>query len=279
MFSPLGVLDVLQVRASHPSDRKPNWVQRLAGLATKPGEKCGLDRKKHEIEPAMYTSAMAEDDRELAYYRAVEDLFAALRGVPHLLSPKDFQLLRTWWREEIPLSAIRAGITEVFARRRERGELEHVVSLSYCRHAVKAQAKRSAEMHVGAAADSTASSPADLASALDRLGSLLAASSKRVRDEKPLVAEAIDRIATEVGAAVDLPEAAVEQHLFALESALLGNCLDALDERSRSALEAEARAEAQASSASPEARDRAFLALRDRGLRKLLDLPRLELEE
>jgi len=222
---------------------------------------------------------MVEDDRELAYYRAAEDLFAALRGVPHLLSPKDFQLLRAWWRDEIPLSAIRAGITEVFARRRERGEIEHVVSLSYCKHAVKAHAKRSAEMHVGAAADGTHSSPAELASALDRLESLLAAAAKRVTDDMPLVAEAINRIATEVGAAIDLPEGDVEQHLFALESALLGNCLDALDERSRSALEDRADAEATATSASPEARDRAFLALRDRSLRKLLGLPRLELAE
>jgi hypothetical protein len=222
---------------------------------------------------------MAEDDRELAYYRAVEDLFAALRGVPHLLSPKDFQLLRSWWRDEIPLSAIRAGITEVFARRRERGELEHVVSLSYCRHAVKAHAKRSAEMHVGAGAESAGSSREGLDSALKRLGSQLTAVAQRVHDEMPLVAETIERIATEVGAAIDLPETDVEQHLFALESALLGNCLDALGEKSRSALEDGAYAKAKETSASPEARDRAFLALRDRSLRDLLGLPRLELED
>ena len=91
----------------------------------------------------------AEDDREISYYRAVEDLFATLRGVPHMLSPKDFHLLRSWWREGIPLAAVSAGATEVFARRRERGEIDPVVSLSYCRHAVKAHARRIADMRVG----------------------------------------------------------------------------------------------------------------------------------
>ena len=36
----------------------------------------------------------APDEEELAYYRAVEDHFAALRGTPFLFSPKDFVLLR-----------------------------------------------------------------------------------------------------------------------------------------------------------------------------------------
>ncbi|MEJ2582841.1 MAG: hypothetical protein P8127_14590 [Acidobacteriota bacterium] len=90
-----------------------------------------------------------DDTREIAYYREIEDYFATLRGVPHVLSPKDFQLLREWWRDEIPLPAVRAALAEVFARRRDRGEPDPVVSLSYCRHAVKAHARRAAEMHVG----------------------------------------------------------------------------------------------------------------------------------
>ncbi len=104
---------------------------------------------------------MTDDESlELEYYRAVEDLFATLRGVPHVISPKDFQLLREWWRDEVPLAAVRAGITEVFARRRERGELDPVVSLSYCRHAVRKHAQRLAEMLVGAS-DDGASPPPD----------------------------------------------------------------------------------------------------------------------
>ena len=59
---------------------------------------------------------VGHDERELEYYRAVEDLFATLRGVPHIISPKDFQLLREWWRDEVPLSAVRAGIRWVALR-------------------------------------------------------------------------------------------------------------------------------------------------------------------
>jgi len=42
VFSRLGVLDVPQVRAPRPLGRKPHWARHLAGLATKPGEICGL---------------------------------------------------------------------------------------------------------------------------------------------------------------------------------------------------------------------------------------------
>ncbi len=56
---------------------------------------------------------------ELEYYRAVEDLFARLRGTPFLFSPKDFALLRRWWSEGVPLAAVAAGLGEVFARRAE----------------------------------------------------------------------------------------------------------------------------------------------------------------
>ncbi len=62
------------------------------------------------------------DDAEIAYYRAVEDHFAALRGTPFLFSPKDFALLRRWWREGVPLAAVLAGIAEAWERRREREE-------------------------------------------------------------------------------------------------------------------------------------------------------------
>jgi len=227
---------------------------------------------------ARYTADMAaEDEQELEYYRAIEDLFATLRGVPHVISPKDFQLLREWWRDEVPLAAVRAGITEVFARRRERGEADPVVSLSYCRHAVRKHAQRVAEMHVGAPDDGT-SPPPDPKPALEALAADLKASAGRSRPDKPRIANIIESIATAVEAASDLPVSTLEEHLFALESALLANCLEALDESSRQSLEKRARHEAEATVATPEARERTFHALRDRLLRGDLELPRLELD-
>jgi hypothetical protein len=219
----------------------------------------------------------AEDERELEYYRAVEDFFATLRGVPHVISPKDFQLLRGWWRDEVPLSAIRAGMTEVFARRRERGDDDPVVSLSYCRHAVRKHARHLAEMRVGAT-DNEASRAPDPRPALEALAHDLSAASARQEGERPRVAGVIDRIAATVEAASEIPAGVLEEHLFALESALLAACLDALDKGERQSIEQRARDEAEAAAATPEARERTFRALRDRLLREELDLPRLELE-
>jgi len=215
-------------------------------------------------------------DPELEYYRAIEDLFAALRGVHHVISPKDFQLLREWWRDEVPLAAVRAGITEVFARQRERDDVDPVVSLSYCRHAVRKQAKKMAEMHVGAT-DET-SPPPDPGPSLETLAADLNAVAARSRPEKPRIADAIANIADAVEKASELPISALEEHLFALESALLANCLEALDETSRESLEDRARREARATAATEEARERTFRALRDRMLREDLGLPRLELD-
>ena len=99
----------------------------------------------------------APDEDELAYYRAVEDHFAALRGTPFLFSPKDFALLRRWWTEGVPLAAVLAGIGEIWERRRER-EADPVSSLSYCRHAVARQAKRLASARVGAASGASGAS-------------------------------------------------------------------------------------------------------------------------
>lgn len=227
---------------------------------------------------ARYTAGMApEDEKELEYYRAIEDLFATLRGVPHVLSPKDFQLLREWWRDEVPLAAARAGITEVFARRRERGEVDPVVSLSYCRHAVRKHAKRLAEMQVGSPGDGI-SPPPDPKPALEALAANLKAVAARSGSERPRIADIIKSIATAVEAASELPVSILEEHLFALESALLANCLEALDESSRQSLEKRAQHDAELTAATPEARERTYLALRDRLLRRSLELPRLELD-
>ena len=52
VISHFGVLDVLSSTTPRPSDRKPNWARRLADLATKVGEKCGLARSALAIRGA-----------------------------------------------------------------------------------------------------------------------------------------------------------------------------------------------------------------------------------
>ncbi len=223
-----------------------------------------------------YTLAVPETTPELDYYRAVEDLFASLRGVAHVLSPKDFQLLRSWWRDQVPMTAIAAGVTEVFARRSERGESDPVTSLGYCRHAVARHAKRLAEMRVGAETGPEEET-VPVAEVTAGLAARMRAAAGSARDAMPAVAEVCDGVAAQVEASADMPLAVFEEHLFALETLLLAGCWKALSEGARCEIERESADQAAASGASGKALERTRVALRDRELRRRLGLPRLEL--
>ncbi|MEE4270547.1 MAG: hypothetical protein V2I67_02660 [Thermoanaerobaculales bacterium] len=218
---------------------------------------------------------MHADDTEIEYYRTVEDLFSSLRGVPHTLSPRDFQLLRSWWRDGVPMAAVAAGLNEVFAKNRERDDPDPITSLSYCRHAVKRHAKRHAEMKVGAAdAPGGADVPEiDLLPLIDRLN----AAADVLETTRPAVARVVRGIAGQVElAGKDLPPGAVDEHLFALESTMLAECLAALTDDERRTIEATVDDVVTGTTASADARSRSARALRDREVRLLLDLPRLE---
>ena len=217
---------------------------------------------------------MSEDERELAFYAAIEDLFAALRGQPHVLSPKDFHLMREWWREGIPLAAVSAGLAEVAAHRTARGDDHPVVSLSYCRHAVRRHAKRLAEARVGA---SDAPPAIDAEKCLDALANHLAGDAVRLAPELPAVAAAIATIAAEVRRARELPPGELEAHLAELETILLARCREALPSPMLDEILATAADAAAASGAARDALERTRRALVDRELRRRLDLPRLEL--
>jgi len=219
---------------------------------------------------------MDGDSRELAYYRQVEDLFSSLRGLPHILSPRDFQLLRTWWRDQVPLAAVSAGLTEVFARQSERDDTDPVTSLSYCRHAVKRHTKRLAAMQVGGQDESSAGSPPtiDLSRTVGRLTSTAA----DLRERRPAVADVVDRVAKQVNlASDDIPAEAIDEHLFELEAAMLHDCREALGEDERRTIDKRVDRAVGVSAVSEDARRRSIRALRDREIRLLLDLPRLEI--
>jgi hypothetical protein len=226
-----------------------------------------------------YTDVVDPIEPELDYYRKVEDFFASLRGVPHVLSPKDFQLLRTWWRDQVPLSAVVAGLTEVFNRVREDPQANPVTSLAYCRHAVARQARRLAAMHVGATKPDTGAVGEPGAAAVDHLISALARASAAVRERFPAAAEVIERVAHQITVAGDeLPPALLDEHLFGLESGLLRDCWEALPSERRDAIGRDIDRATRSSAASDEALERSRRALRDREVRRLLTLPRLELE-
>jgi hypothetical protein len=215
----------------------------------------------------------APDEDELAYYRAVEDHFAALRRTPFLFSPKDFALLRKWWQEGVPLAAVLAGIGEIWERRRER-EADPVSSLAYCRHAVARQAKRLAAARVGAAPGSPA---LNVAGALQALAGAVGETAAAWR-EVPQVAAVLRDLERAVAT---LPEgsepAALDQTLADLEFTSLDALLGALPADRREAIASEVERELTGLALAEAVRDRTRHALRVKALRRLIGLPRLEL--
>ena len=212
------------------------------------------------------------DEPEIAYYRTIEDHFAALRRTPFLLSPKDFALLRRWWQEGIPLAAVLAGLGEVWERRLDRVE-DPVSSITYCRHAVVRHAKRLAAARVG-----TAGAPPalDIGAAVAALASRLEEAS-RSWAAQPAVAAMLGDLARAVRS---LPgegdSGAVDDTLAALEYATLDALLQALPTTTRQAIERGVEADLAGLAVEAEVRERTRRALLRKAVRREVGLPRLE---
>jgi hypothetical protein len=214
----------------------------------------------------------APDEDELAYYRAVEDHFAALRGTTFLFSPKDFALLRKWWREGVPLAAVLAALGEVWERRRERAE-DPVSSLAYCRHAVARHAKWLAAARMGAAKKGK---PANFDGALHALAANVAESAAAWQ-HLPLVAAVLrDLERAVVSLPTNVEEATLDEALADLEFTTLDALLGALPAEMRNVTVSEVEAEMADLQLADEVRERTRHALVVKALRRLIGLPRLE---
>lgn len=128
-----------------------------------------------------------EADSDHAYFRAVEEIFIALRGAPLLLSPADWRVAQRWHQERVPLDLVRRTLIELFARRKERGSRGTVSSLRYCAPAVEAAWGELREVVAGgergvAAALAIAPRLAALASALPVDLSAAAGFGRRIQD-------------------------------------------------------------------------------------------------
>lgn len=215
----------------------------------------------------------APDADDLAYYRAVEDHFAALRGTPFLFSPKDFALLRRWWGEGVPLAAVLAGIGEVCERRRER-EADPVSSLAYCRHAVARQAKRLASARVGAAPSEGAF---DVATAIRALAGAVAETTAAWQGVPQVAAVLRDLERAVATLPEDSQHAALDETLADLEFTSLDALLGALPMDRREAIDSEVERELAGLELADDVRKRTRHALLVKALRRLIGLPRLEL--
>ena len=215
------------------------------------------------------------DEGEIAYSRTAEDLFAALRGTAFLFSPKDFALLRRWWREAVPLAAVLAGISEVVERRRAAGD-DPVSSLSYCRHAVTRQAKRLAAAQAGGAEGAAA---LDVAEALRRCLAALDHASERWRGVPPVASS----LAGLRDAVASLPAgaraAAIDEALGRLEAGMLRALADRLPADLAGEVASRVAQELAAAGLAGSEDATVREAVTARCLRAVLGLPRLELRD
>ena len=210
---------------------------------------------------------------ETAFYQAVEDAFCRLRGTPFLFSPKDFHLLRSWWLAQVPLAAVLAGLGEVFARKGEEGR-EAVSSLNYCRHAVQRHARRLAAARVGA--ERCEGSP-DPAGRLAELAELVDDVARRWHDWPPLARALGDVAAAVASVPASAPPAEVDATLAHLEQGVLAGLHGLLPDEIRQHVEEDVSRQLAGMDLEDEVGRRTRAAVRLRGIREAVGLPRLEL--
>lgn len=181
--------------------------------------------------------------------------------------------MREWWREGVPLAAVLAGLGEVFARRAEQ-QGGPVSSLSYCRHAVARHARRLAANRVGSPEAELGS---DTRQRLDELGDAVGTAAERWSDFPGLVSALTD-LATAIRT---LPVAAapadLDRTLASLEEAAVAGMAELLPSEARRTMEEGLRDQLAGLVLEGEVGRRTVRALRLRGLRELIGLPRLEL--
>lgn len=75
---------------------------------------------------------------ESCFFQEIEERFCFLRGKFQLLSPRDWALIDTWWKQGIPLPLVLEAMEDVFAARPLRDEgREQIHSLSYMKSEVQ----------------------------------------------------------------------------------------------------------------------------------------------
>ncbi|MFH1177947.1 MAG: hypothetical protein V1750_11115 [Acidobacteriota bacterium] len=211
---------------------------------------------------------------ELAYYHAVEDYFALLRGTQAVVLSKDYVLLRKWWNDGVPLAAVMAGIAEAMERRPER-EGEGVFTVRYCRHAILRHAKRLALAGVGG---ETGAGALDSAAAIARCAAIVREAARRWH-ETPRLAAALGDLALAVERLPQgAPPGALDMTIAELERGTLLAVAALLPAELKAELATAADAELSGHDLTEEVRERTLAALKLKRIRALLGLPRLELD-
>jgi hypothetical protein len=217
------------------------------------------------------------EEDEASYGTRVEDAFIAERGTPFLLSPKDWGLVCAWRAAGIPSGTVIRAVQGAFERKRARGDLSKISSLTYCANAVEVLWALERRGLAGSHGPRAAPLPEPL-DAPRRLR-LLAASLGPEEGAAPEVAEAVTAAREAIGA-LDAASGfeALEEALSRIEKSLLKRLEKTLGDEGRERLAREAAEEAGDVSALPkEAQRRILSAIRGRALRRLHGLAPLTL--
>ena len=213
----------------------------------------------------------SDDDPEMSYLRSVEDSLAEIREVVHQLTQKEIHLARRWWREGVPLEAVRSGILDVVTKRRAENQ-DTAVSLSYCRHAVRKHAKLLVEMRTGTQ-ENWIGEEEEIRSRVGTLIGLLKTRSELLSDTKPAVAaclrECIEKLKI-------IREGHGSDLLFDLENNLLADCFRASSREEQQHILEQANAKALESGAMGAALERSRKVFRDKIIREMYELPVFE---
>lgn len=232
------------------------------------------------IETGKAAPDRSEGEDETAYATALEEVFIAERGTPFLLSPKDWQLIRSWKERAIPVDTAIRAVKETFARRRSRGTVGKISSIAYCENAVEERWELERRGLVGKGEGLRDVPPESVGPRLLRLvASLEAAGKERPSGvDRDRFRRALEKTLDKIRA---LPEGAfdeMEEALSEIEKAFARSLWKTVDEETASRLRSNVEeALGEPGGVSSDVREKTRRALERREIRRFLSLPPLTL--
>jgi hypothetical protein len=220
---------------------------------------------------------------EASYGTRVEEAFIEERGTPFFLLPKDWQLIQGWREGGVPADTVIRAVRGAFEKRRARGDVSKISSLSYCANAVEVLWEMERRGLVGAHGSRPApeSAPFDGTPRLRSLAAVLgeAESAAPAGADASAAAEAI-RSAREAVEALDPASGleTLEEALGKTEKTLVKKLEKALGDAERESLDRAVEEEAgDVSTLTKETQRRIHSAIRRRAVRRAFGLTPLTL--
>lgn len=218
---------------------------------------------------------------EAAYATRIEEVFIEERGTPFLLSAKDWQLIRGWRENGIPVDTVVRAVRETFARRRARGVAGKIASISYCADAVEERWQMERRGLVGKGTEGREEAPVEIGPRLESLVVALRSAGDAGEGgiDREILRKEVGKAASKIDAlAREASFEEIEEKLSAIERALVRNLATRLAPAAAASVEASvAEALGETAGVAPEIVERMRRALVRREVRRRVGLPPLTL--